>query len=196
MEIIPYVFDAFMKPFEKRALNKRRQKLMKKVSGQVLEVGAGTGVNFGYYDSDKLESLSVVDLKFNKIIKKHSFNEIISVNYIEGDVQRLPFDDHTFDAVVATLIFCSVDNVRLALEEIYRVLKPGGKIYFIEHVLPEKVGYRNIVNTLNSTWKRIGKCNVNRETLNNIKEANFKIIDIERFGKAFFIFIAGVGIKE
>jgi ubiquinone/menaquinone biosynthesis C-methylase UbiE len=118
------------------------------------------------------------------------------VNYIEGDVQRLPFDDHTFDAIVATLIFCSVDNVRLALEEIYRVLKPGGKIYFIEHVLPEKVVYRNIVDTLNSGWKRIGKCNVNRETLNNIKEANFKIIDIERFGKAFFIFIAGVGIKE
>ena len=196
MEIIPYIFDTFMKPFEKIALNKRRKRLLRKVSGQVLEIGAGTGVNFGYYDLDNIESLTVVDLKFNNIIKKHDFNKITSVNYIEGDVHNLPFDDYTFDSVVTTLIFCSVDNLQLALKEVYRILKPGGKIYFIEHVLPEKVVYKNIVNTLNSTWKIIGKCNVNRKTLNNIEEANFKIMDIERFGMAFFIFIAGVGIKK
>ena len=66
---------------------------------------------------------------------------------------------------------------------------------FIEHVLPEEKPYRNIVNSLNDTWKKIGKCNVNRETHTLIEKVGFKIQDFERFGKGYFIFIKGIGIK-
>lgn len=195
MEVLPYIFNAFMKPFETKALKKRRKRLIEKVSGNVLEIGAGTGANYSYYVTSRIESLTIVDLKFNDLIKNHEFNNDTSVNYIAGSAENLPFEDKTFDSVVATLIFCSVGDPDKALKEVYRVLKPGGKIYFIEHVLPEEAVYRNTVNTLNSTWKKIGKCNVNRETLKNIKKANFRVEDVERFGKAFFIFIAGIGIK-
>ncbi|GAA0180351.1 hypothetical protein SH2C18_30590 [Clostridium sediminicola] len=196
MELTPTIFNMFMKPLEKSALHERRCKLISKVNGKVLEIGAGTGVNFNYYKNEKISDLTVIDLKFNNIIKNHPLNKIRKVNFLEGNVEKIPFQDNTFDSVVSTLIYCSVDNPEMVLNEVYRVLKPGGRVYFIEHVLPEKKHYRNLLNTLNGAWKMIGKCNVNRETLKLIKKSNFKVIDFERFGKACFIFIKGIGVKE
>ena len=88
-----------------------------------------------------------------------------------------------------------MDNPEKALSEVYRVLKPGGKMYFIEHVLPEHRHYRHLVNSLNGAWKAVGMCNVNRETLKTIEKANFKVESFEQFGKACLIFIKGVGVK-
>ena len=97
---------------------------------------------------------------------------------------------------MATLIFCSVVNADIGLKEVYRVLKPGGKMYFIEHVLPEREVHKNFVNTLNRTWRMLGKCNLNRETLKNIKNAKFSITEYERIGDRLLVFIAGIGIKR
>lgn len=196
MELTPTIFNIFMKPFEQKALHKRRSKLISQVHGNVLEIGAGTGVNFNYYRNEKISELTIVDIKFNNIIKNHSLNKSIDINFVEGNAEKLPFDDNTFDSVVSTLIYCSVDNPDIVLSEVFRVLKPGGRMYFIEHVLPEKVHYRKLLNTLNGAWKMIGKCNVNRETLKLIEKANFKVVNFEMFGKACFIFIKGIGVKE
>lgn len=195
LEITPRIFNLFMKPFEKRALSKRRKELIPKVHGNVLEIGAGTGVNFDYYCSNKLAKLTVLDLKFNGFIRSKVLNKKMKINYIEGSAEELPFEDGTFDCVVSTLIYCSVENPQRALSEVYRVLKPGGKMYFIEHVLPEEKHCRHLVNSLNNTWKCVGKCNVNRETLKLIREAKFKVDNFEQFGKGVFIFIKGIGIK-
>lgn len=127
VEITPKIFNLFMKPFEKRALSKRRKELIPKVYGNVLEIGAGTGVNFDYYSSNKLVKLTVLDLKFNSFIRSKPLNKKIKINYIEGSAEELPFEDETFDCVVSTLIYCSVENPQRALSEVYRVLKPGGK---------------------------------------------------------------------
>jgi len=195
IEISPRIFDLFMKPFEKRALSKRRSQLIPQAKGNVLEIGAGTGVNFDYYIYENLSKLTVVELKLNKLITNKPLNSHINIDYVVGSVEKLPFPDEIFDSVVATLIYCSVDNPEKALSEVYRVLKTGGKMYFIEHVLPEEKLSKNLVNSLNDTWKSIGKCNVNRETYSLIKKAKFKVESFEQFGKGVIIFIKGIGVK-
>ena len=195
IEIIPRIFNLFMKPFEKKALSEIRSELIPQVKGNVLEIGAGTGVNFDYYDIENLSKLTVVDLKFNSFITNKPLNSKMNIQYVTGNAETLPFPDETFDNVVSTLIYCSVDNAEKALSEVYRVLKPGGKMYFIEHVLPEEKHCRHLVNSLNGAWKCIGKCNVNRETYKLIKNASFKVESFDQFGKGVFIFIKGIGVK-
>jgi len=195
IEISSKIYNLFMKPLEKRALSKRRRELVPQAKGNVLEIGAGTGVNFDYYINENLTKLTVVDLKFNSLITNKPLNSHININYVVASAENLPFADETFDSVVSTLIYCSVDNPQKTLSEVYRVLKPGGKMYFIEHVLPEEKPYRNLVNSLNNTWKCIGKCNVNRETFKLIEKANFKVESFERIGSGVLIFIKGIGVK-
>jgi ubiquinone/menaquinone biosynthesis C-methylase UbiE len=195
IEISARIFDLFMKPFEKSALSKRRRELIPRVKGNVLEIGAGTGANFDYYITENVSKLTIVELKLNGLITKKPLNSQMNIHYVVGNVEKLPFSDETFDSVVSTLIYCSVDNPEKALSEVYRVLKPGGKMYFIEHVLPEEKHCKHLVNSLNDTWKCIGKCNVNRETYNIIKKAKFRVESYEQFGKGVFIFIKGIGVK-
>ncbi|MGL5634894.1 MAG: class I SAM-dependent methyltransferase [Sarcina sp.] len=192
-EFTNIVFNAFMYPFEKIALKKRRQALIAKVKGNVLEVGVGNGVNFEYYNIENIKSLTVTDLSFTKQIKQRDLNNKININYKIGNMENLPFEDNTFDSIVATLVFCSVDNQDNALSEIKRVLKPNGYLYFIEHVVPESIGYRKIANSCDSTWHKIGKCHINRETHKNIQNFKFEISYFEEFGKECFIFVKGIG---
>ncbi|MGH4117751.1 class I SAM-dependent methyltransferase [Clostridium sp.] len=195
IEISARIFDLFMKPFEKSALSKRRRELIPQAKGNVLEIGAGTGMNFDYYISENISKLTIVELNLNGLITKKPLNSQMNINYVVGNVEKLPFPDGTFDSVVSTLIYCSVDNPDKALSEVYRVLKPGGKMYFIEHVLPEEKHCKHLVNSLNGTWRCIGKCNVNRETLDTIKKAKFRVESYEQFGKGVVIFIKGIGVK-
>ena len=194
-ELLTIIFNLFMLPFEKISLHKRRQEIITKAKGKVLEIGSGGGVNFNYYDSKKIESLDVLDLKFNKFIMNHKLNKEININYITANAEKLPFADKSFDTVVATLIFCSIDNPNNALKEIHRVLKDDGQLIFIEHVLPHDKFCKDLANSLNGTWKKIAKCNINCDTYKNIENANFKISNYEKFGNKVFVFIKGIAYK-
>lgn len=194
-ELITIIFNLFMLPFEKILLHKRRQELITKANGKVLEIGSGGGINFNYYNSKNIELLNVLDLKLNKFIINHKLNKELNIDYITANAEKLPFEDKSFDTVIATLIFCSIDNPHKALEEIHRVLKDDGKLIFIEHVLPHDKFYMNLANCLNNTWKKIGKCNINRDTYKNIENANFKIRNYEKFGNKVFVFIKGIAYK-
>ena len=194
--IITIIFNIFMMPFEKILLNKRRKELMSKVSGKVLEIGSGGGINFNYYDKSRITSIDIVDLKFNILIKSHKLNKDLNINYIRGDAQNLPFEDKTFDTVVATLIFCAINDPNLALSEIYRVLKDDGKLIFIEHVLPHNKTCKKLANFLDPAWNKIGKCHINRDTYKNILDANFNVSNYEVFGNKVFLFIKGIASKS
>ena len=133
-ELLTIIFNLFILPFEKVLLHKRRQELITNVKGKVLEIGSGGGVNFNYYNSKNIELLNVLDLKFNKFIMNHKLNKEMNINYITANAEKLPFDDKSFDTVVATLVLCSIDNPNKALEEIHRVLKDDGKLIFISSI--------------------------------------------------------------
>ena len=195
-ELITIIFNLFMLPFEKISLHKRRKELISKASGNVLEIGPGSGINFNYYNPKNINSLKILDLKFNKFILNHKLNKQMNIDYIIANAENLPFEDESFDTVIVTLTLCAIDNPNKALLEINRVLKQDGKLIFIEHVLPHDKFCCKLAHSLNSSWKKVGKCNINRDTYKIIENANFKITNYEMFGNKVFVFIKGIAYKK
>lgn len=186
MSLSDIVYDSFMLPLERLFLRKRRKKIFRNIEGNVLEIGAGTGVNLGFYDFSRISSYSAVDRKISEKLRKFDFPKDKKIELVSASVENLPFEDNLFQTIVFTLVFCSVDNPMAGLKEIKRVLKPGGRIYFMEHVMPEHGILKNLFNKVNSNWNKIANgCNLNRETAEFIRDAGFEIETMERFFGAF-----------
>jgi len=189
-----FTYNLFMFPFEKAVLHRFRMKSISGASGNVLEIGVGTGVNSRYLNADKIESLTVLDTSIRKPVMRSMSRRFRNFKYIEGDVENLPFTGNSFDTVVFTLVFCSVVSPEKGLAEVRRVLKDKGNLIFIEHVRPENRRIRKIADNVNPYWNSFSNgCNINRETLLEIKEAGFNIQ--ENSYKRKGVFITGIARK-
>lgn len=194
MDISSKVYDGIMFPVEKLKLRKIRSKFIKEVYGDVLEIGAGTGANFGFYDRNIVKKLIVSDLELSEKVKAHKFDQGFPTEKMELSVMKLPFADESFDYVVFTLVFCSVENPMEGLREIKRVLKKDAKIAFIEHILPPGSTEKHLFHKVNSRWSKIaGGCNLNRETVKMIEAVGFEIEEKIYFFKN--VFVAGMAKK-
>ncbi len=193
VEVIDVInlYDSIMKPLENIKLSQIRRNLISNAFGRVLEMGAGTGVNFKYYDLSKIYKVSIIDRKISDILKERVPK---GSETIEGDVSNLPFCDKYFDTVIGTLLFCSVDQPEKAFSEVYRVLKPEGKFLLLEHVLSDVPKYAKMQNKLNIVWPKIADgCNLNRETEKILNECGFKFDKKGSFAKGIFIW--GIATK-
>ena len=177
-------YDASMGKIEQACLSSWRSDLLSGVAGNVLEIGSGTGVNTQHYPGTvKKLLLTEPDADMLAILR----NNVKSFQGVEIEVENFSADDiHTpddsFDAVVSTLVLCSVDAPAIALNELKRVLKPGGKLYFIEHVVaksnPGLVKWQKFFQPF---WKFMcGNCHLTRDTEQAILEAGFTLESIER----------------
>lgn len=184
-------YDVLMVPLEKRGIRKYRKELFKNAKGKILEVGSGTGVNVDFYSKEQLKNLTFSD----KRISKHLLRKTNSCCDIRAlDVQSLPFEDNSFDTVVHTLVFCSVQDPLTGLKEIRRILKDDGVLIFIEHVLPSKKSARRIFRVINPFWKIIASgCNLTREYEKDLIRAGFEIRTLNKFMND--VFIAGIAKK-
>lgn len=190
-----FLFDTFMFPLEKLGIRELRMKIIPQAEGSILEIGAGTGVNLKHLNPDKISSLVLSDLELGKNILRKAKHLHCPISLQESDVQTLPFPDETFDGVIATLVFCSVENPQEGLAEIHRVLKPKGRFYYIEHVISESPGLAAAQNFLNPGWKHMASgCNLNRDTEALLDPAGFKIIT--RYQKGRRILIGGIAEKK
>ena len=179
-------YDVFMYPLEKRGIKKAREILIPTTNGVVLEIGSGTGVNIEYYNFDNIEELTLSDQILTRRIKEKSNSKFVLK---ELNVEELPFEDNLFDYVVHTLVFCSVTDIEKGLSEIARVLKPGGKLLFIEHVLPKKKRMKKLFNFVNPIWRKVASgCNLNRDYETSLKNSEFKLIYSKRFMNTAFIY--------
>ena len=179
-------YDVFMYPLEKRGIKKARGILIPKTTGTILEIGSGTGVNIKHYNFDNIDELTLSDQILSKKIKERSNGKF---KLKELNVEELPYEDNTFDYVVHTLVFCSVTNIEKGLSEIGRVLKPGGKLLFIEHVLPEKKRMKKFFNFINPAWTKIASgCNLNRDYETSLINSEFKLIYSKRFMNTVFVY--------
>lgn len=155
------IYDKFMAPLEERWLARYRRLLMPYAKGRVLEVGFGTGVNLKYYDFSAVESLTALDMKTEKEIEpaeKHP------VRFVKGEAEVLPFEDSSFDSVVETLVLCSVKDIEKSVSEFLRVLKPGGTLIFIDHVLPARPLMAKVFKGVDVIWTKITKsCSLIKE---------------------------------
>ena len=180
--ITAYLNDRLSARAEKVFLKSWRRELLKHVYGEVLEIGAGTGANIDHYP-DQVTRLVLTEPDKHKrriLEKKISGMGLDKVQISDGTAEQISAEDESFDCVVAFIVFCCVTNPKTALEEIKRVLKPGGYFVFLEHVAaPEGTSIRRWQDRLNPIWRIIGD-NVNRETEEAIITAGFKIREITR----------------
>lgn len=185
------IYDIFMVPLEKRDLARIRKNIIPMAFGNVLEIGYGTGVNFQYYNPALIKSISALDMHSTSSVKTKA---TLPLEFFEGRAENLPFTGESFDTVVETLVFCSVENLDTAINEVLRVLKPGGIFIFIDHVLPEKKCLASLFKVTNIVWPKIaGGCNLTREPHKLIKTAGFTI---EQPGSSSHdVFRWGVGRK-
>ncbi|MGK7914429.1 MAG: class I SAM-dependent methyltransferase, partial [Prochloraceae cyanobacterium] len=129
--ILPYLLDLGLSdPIS----SQYRQQVLSGVSGEVLEIGFGTGLNLTHYP-ENINKITAIDPNpgMNKLAQKRIENSDITVDDRLLNSENLPFSDNSFDSVVSTWTLCSISKVDKAISEIYRVLKPNGKFYFIEH---------------------------------------------------------------
>ena len=184
-----------MAPLERKGIRKARKELIPTANKNVLEIGAGTGVNLQYYDFSNIDSLTLSDYEISKHLKTLHHQNETKFTLVRLDVEALPFSDNSFDYVVHTLVFCSVGNVDQGLKEIKRVLKPNGKLIFIEHVLPEKNPLKKLFNLATPTWKKIGKgCHLNRNYLKSLEKNDFFVLFYKKFMNTAFI--SGVAVVK
>ena len=196
--ILPQAMDWVM---SNPLLSQYRQEVLAEVSGKVLEIGFGTGLNLPHYPQN-IQKLTTIDANsgMNKLAQKRIQVSKIRVDSRILNGENLPMPDNSFDSVVSTWTLCSIARVDQALEEIYRVLKPGGKFFFIEHGLSNEPKVQVWQNRLTPLQKIIGDgCHLNRN-IKQIVEKQFNNITLEEFDapnlpKIIGFMYKGVAIK-
>jgi ubiquinone/menaquinone biosynthesis C-methylase UbiE len=186
--IFPRWYDFFMGPLERRKFNMVRQNLLKNATGKVLEIGSGTGVNFPLYRNvNRVIAIEPSQHMIDQSLAKRKL-AVVPIEMVNASAERLPFEDHTFDTVVATLVFCTIPNVEEAINELKRVCKPGGKILLFEHVKMGNTILSSMQEGLTPLWKKIcDGCCLNRDTLKAFTSQGLKIEKVERFYKDLFV---------
>ncbi len=162
---------------------KHRRELLSTVDGEVLEIGFGTGLNLAYYP-EHVHRITVVDP--NPGMQRQAQRRIdrvgIEVEQRLLSSEELPFGDQVFDCVVSTFTLCSIEDVRRALGEAYRVLKPGGRFLFLEHGLSPDPKVQKWQRRLNWLQKRLcGNCHLDRNIRELVRNESFASVDIDEF---------------
>jgi ubiquinone/menaquinone biosynthesis C-methylase UbiE len=178
------VYDRMLRLSEAACLSAWRAELLSDVEGDVLEVGAGTGANLPYYGPrvDRLV-LSEPDQHMRRRLQAamrragHARAEIT-----DASLGTLPMAASSFDVVVSTLVLCSVPDLPAALADAYRVLRPGGRLVFLEHVAAEENPARlRWQRRMDPLWRRVaGNCHLTRRTEAALIAAGFTIDRIQR----------------
>jgi ubiquinone/menaquinone biosynthesis C-methylase UbiE len=180
--LVPAIYDLMGGPIERKPLIvDNRRKLLAAANGRVLEVGAGTGFNLPHYPA-AVEELTLTDGMNGMLRRARRRAERVGrrVETTTAPVESLPFEDSTFDTVVASLLLCSVDDQDRALAEIRRVLKPEGQYLFLEHVRSDNPKIARRQDRLEGLWSTLVMgCHPNRDTLPHI-EAAFAVDEVER----------------
>jgi ubiquinone/menaquinone biosynthesis C-methylase UbiE len=148
----------------------------------VLEIGAGTGANLALY-GEGVEALTVTepDAAMARRLERRLGELPRPAQLVSAPAEALPFPDGAFDAVVSTLVLCTVPDQARALGELRRVLAPGGRLLFIEHVRSDDPGLARWQDRLNGLTRVLGHgCNCNRATLDAIRAAGFTVTELER----------------
>jgi ubiquinone/menaquinone biosynthesis C-methylase UbiE len=177
--VMAKIYDRFMRASEEACLQAWRGELLASVTGDVLEIGAGTGANLAHYDR-ALGRLVLAEPDPRMRVQceaKLALDRRPNVEVCGADASALPFGDATFDVVVSTLVLCSVPDQARVIAEVRRVLKPGGKLVFLEHVAAEGDPMRLLwQRAIEPVWKHLaGNCHVTRDTAKSIRDAGFTL---------------------
>ena len=134
------IYDPLLKGTEEAGLRERRREVLSEARGRTIDIGAGTGANLGLFPLEAEVVMVEPDPHMTKRLRQKLAESGSKVELVEAGAEELPFEDSSFDTAVFTLVLCTVPDPRAALAEAARVLKPGGRLLFLEHVRAEDPG--------------------------------------------------------
>jgi SAM-dependent methyltransferase len=179
--VVALSYDRFMAATEKAGLTDRRRALVSHAEGRCLEIGAGTGVNLELWP-DVIETLvlSEPDRHMAAHLRQRAERSERPVEIVEAPAEHLPFDDASFDTVAMTLVLCTAPDPPAVLREVRRVLKPGGRVLFLEHVRSQDPRRARWQDRLHGPWYAFGYgCNCNRDTLATINASGLRVEQVD-----------------
>ena len=173
-------YDGFMRPLERRFLARLRARTLSALpeNGRILEIGAGTGLNFPFYPRGACGAASELSLAMIDIARGKTRPP--GVNLVQSSAEMLPFADASFDAAVATLVFCSLQSPEKAFSEVRRVVRPGGTIALLEHVRPEGLLLGWLFDALSLFTVALFDDHFNRRTADHARSSGLQPLSIER----------------
>jgi|SRR5579862_108411 len=173
-------YDRMSRKNEEAGVRALREGLLAGASGRVLEIGAGTGVNLELYGNG-LETLVMTepDTAMLKRLQQKASEQAANAEVVQAPAEALPFEDGSFDTVVSTLVLCGVDDPSKALSEAHRVLRPNGRLLFLEHVRSDDPGFARFQDRMNWLNRLVVQCNCNRSTRASIEAAGFTVTQLE-----------------
>ncbi|MEH7074625.1 class I SAM-dependent methyltransferase [Neobacillus drentensis] len=189
-------YDFFMNPLEKKKFKRIRKELLSQATGNVLELGSGTGINFPFYNV----AATVTAIEPSQYMIEQSFSKqkqaVIPIEIVQASAEELPFAANTFDTVVATLVFCTIPNPEKAILEMKRVCKPEGKILLFEHVKMQNQFLSSLQDWLTPVWKKIcDGCCLNRDTIDLLSSHDISITEVQKYYRDLFVFAEAVNKK-
>src|SRR5690242_9974002 len=173
-------YDRQIAKTEKAGLRAFRERLLAGASGDVIEIGGGTGANLPWY-GPAVTSLTITEPQppMLRRLEDKARAERPSAMVLRAPAEDLPFDDDSFDVAVSTLVLCGVDDQPRALRELRRVLRPGGRLLFIEHLRSEDPAVARLQDRMNWLNRLVVCCDCNRPTLGTIGQAGFTATEVE-----------------
>jgi SAM-dependent methyltransferase len=197
-KVFSAAYDPFMSVVEKNALSGRRQALLRNLSGKILELGCGTGINFGFYPAAAevlaIEPSDAMRAQAIERLQKENFAARIRVEpwLLEDERLAAAYPPGSFDAAVCTLVLCTVPDPAGTLTLLHRYLKAGGKLVVLEHVRAKSGFGQTVQNLMNPFWRHLAEgCQLNRDTHKNIEAAGFRALTHDEFDYGL-PFISGV----
>jgi len=165
-----------------KPINYQRDKIVPYAQGVVLDIGIGSGLNIPFYNKSNINHLYGLDpsselIEIAKMVAK--INEL-EIEFLECGAESIPLADNSIDTIVITYTMCTIPDISLSNAEMFRVLKPNGKLLFCEHGIAPDESVAKWQKIINPVWNKIaGGCNLNRDIPRLIKSSGLKISEIE-----------------
>jgi ubiquinone/menaquinone biosynthesis C-methylase UbiE len=160
-----------------------RQQVVPRATGQVLEVGMGTGINLPLYKPENIEFVWGLEPSpdMRRLAQKRVQAAPFAVRWLDLPGEQIPLDDNSVDTVLLTFTLCTIPDWQTALKQMHRVLKPTGKLLFLEHGLAPDHAVQGWQHRLNPLWNKCaGGCNLNRDTGQCLRSGGFKITELSQ----------------
>ncbi|MBX6331844.1 MAG: methyltransferase domain-containing protein [Gemmatimonadaceae bacterium] len=187
MRIFPRLYDLVMARAERGRVGRWRHTMVAPAQGRVLEIGAGTGLDFPHYRADAWVVATDPDMAMLERARARAREARARIELVVADAEALPFDDAAFGAGVVALAMCTIPHPERALGELRRVLRPGGALRMLEHVRvdhPAFVG--RLQDWITPVWRRVaGGCYLNRRTVDAVRGAGFELTAVTSYSGGY-----------
>jgi ubiquinone/menaquinone biosynthesis C-methylase UbiE len=179
--IFAAMYDRMTRSTERAGLGAHREALIGTATGDVLEIGGGTGANLPFYGAGvRTLTITEPDKPMIRRLERRIGELAPQAKLLRAPAEDLPFQDESFDVAVSTLVLCTVDDQPRALRELRRVLRPGGRLLFIEHVRAEDPKLARLQDRMHPLNVRFAHgCHCNRATLESIRAAGFDVAQLD-----------------